>query len=60
MILGIFGLVLLEPLIVGLFQKKGLKWWWAKVPYPVRGLVYAGSILLVVVLGGAHSEVHPL
>ncbi len=54
-ILGTFGLVLAEPLIVGFFEKRGVNWWWNRVPFPVRGLTYAGSILFLVVLGG-HTQ----
>jgi alginate O-acetyltransferase complex protein AlgI len=55
MILATFGLVLTEPLFLGWFQKKGVDWWWVKVPIPVRGLAYAGVTLFVVVLGG-HTQ----
>lgn len=55
MILGTFGLVLVEPLIVGLFQKNGVDWWWTRVPFPIRGLAYAGATLFVVILGG-HTQ----
>lgn len=55
MILGTFGLVLMEPLIVGRLQKKGVDWWWARVPFAVRGFAYAGLTLFVIVLGG-HTQ----
>ena len=55
MILGTFGLVLMEPLIVGWFQKKGVDWWWVRVPFTVRGFAYAGVTLFIVIMGG-HTQ----
>jgi D-alanyl-lipoteichoic acid acyltransferase DltB (MBOAT superfamily) len=55
MILGTFGLVLIEPLIVRWFQRTGVDWWWMRVPFPVRGLAYAGVTLFVVIMGG-HTQ----
>jgi D-alanyl-lipoteichoic acid acyltransferase DltB (MBOAT superfamily) len=47
-----FFLVLIEPFIIGLFEKKGTEWWWHRIPFPVRGLTYAGIALFVIILGG--------
>ncbi len=47
-----FALVMMEPVIVSSLQDKGIKWWWTKIPFPVRGAVYASFALLIVVLGG--------
>ncbi|HFD87810.1 MAG TPA: MBOAT family protein [Gammaproteobacteria bacterium] len=47
-----FLLVMAEPFLVGFLQKRGIEWWWTKIPFPVRGVVYASFTLLIVVLGG--------
>ena len=46
------GIALAEPLIITGLQKSGVDWWWSKVPFPVRGLAYAGMTLFVMILGG--------
>ena len=52
--LVVLGLVLVfvEPLIVRLFSRTGVEWWWKYVPFPVRGATYASLILFVEVFGG--------
>lgn len=55
LIVGTLGLAMLEPLIVGMAEKRGITWWWSHVPYLVRGLAYAGVTLFIIVLGG-HTQ----
>ncbi len=49
-------LVFLEPLIVKLFERTGVEWWWNKVPFPLRGISYAGLVLFVLVFGGTTQK----
>jgi len=44
-------LVLAEPRIVDMFRRAGVAWWW-RVPFALRGTVYASFVLLLVMFGG--------
>lgn len=44
-------LVLIEPRIVAVFERRGVDWWW-RVPFPLRGVAYASLVLAIVVFGG--------
>ena len=46
------ALVLAEPLIVRLLEKTGVDWWWGRIPFPIRGAVYASLALVTIVFGG--------
>lgn len=57
-IVGVFatvGLILVEPRVVGVFQRSGIDWWW-RVPYPLRGVAYASLVILLVVFGGPTTK----
>lgn len=50
-VLATVTLVLVEPLIVAFFERRGVDWWW-RVPFPMRGVAYASVILAIVLFGG--------
>ncbi|MBN8441197.1 MAG: MBOAT family protein [Thauera sp.] len=54
-VLATVGLILVEPKIVGIFQRKGIAWWW-RVPFPMRGLAYASLVIALVVFGGPTAK----
>ena len=55
-ILGSVIVVFLEPIIVKHIQTIGVDWWWHRIPFPVRGMTYAGLIMGLVVFGGATQK----
>jgi len=48
-------LVFAEPVVVGRLQKTGIGAWW-KIPFPLRGAVYALVSLFLLVFGGATQK----
>ena len=44
-----------EPWLVEVMQRRGVAWWWS-VPFPLRGLAYAGAALVLIVFGGATQK----
>ncbi len=49
------AVVYLEPWLVGVLQRVGIGWWW-RVPFPIRGGVYATLVLTLVVMGGGTQK----
>jgi alginate O-acetyltransferase complex protein AlgI len=48
-------LAVLEPALVGYFQRRGVALWW-QVPYPLRGLAYAALTLILIAFGGTTQK----
>jgi D-alanyl-lipoteichoic acid acyltransferase DltB (MBOAT superfamily) len=50
-----FVVAYIEPWLVRVVSAHGLLAWW-RVPYPVRGLAYAGLVLLLTIFGGGTQK----
>ena len=48
-------LAFVEPFVVGIFERRGITWWW-RVPFPIRGGVYAVVVLGLLAFGGTTQK----